>query len=70
MKISVKKDGDGYLAVVLGTPHGLFTWGHTKEEALQELHGVLEVMMDISIEQLEEQRKLKNNLQKRLSHAV
>ena len=70
MKIVVKKDGDGFLAKVTGTVHGLFAYGTTKELALKELRGVLDMVMDIQLEELEQQRQIRNSVDKRLSYAV
>lgn len=61
MKITVRKDGEGYLAEVKGQPH-LFAWGKTKSEAKTELGNVTEMMLDYHLEQVEIERKVKSKL--------
>ena len=51
------------MAKVTGTHHGLFAWDETKEQALKELEGVLEMVIDIQLEELEEQRQSRLNLE-------
>ena len=70
MKIRVTKDGKGFLAKVTGTPHCLIAYGNSKKEALKELHGILEVHLEISLEEVTEQLQLKDRLQKKLANAV
>jgi len=65
----IKKDGVGFLAEVKGMKN-LFAYGETKEEAKKELFSVIEMMMDYHLEQLEVERKLKNQLLKEISYAV
>ena len=50
MKILVKKDGGGYLARVQGSTN-LFAYGLTKDQALEELSGVVDMTMDYHLEQ-------------------
>lgn len=45
MKIIVKKDGEGYLARVQGSAN-LFAYGLTRDQALDELSGVIEMSDD------------------------
>ena len=68
MKIEVKQDGDGYLAKVGGRKN-LFAFGYSEKEALMELGNVVEMMMDYHLEQVEVERKVRNQLQK-VAHAV
>ncbi|NLX26792.1 MAG: hypothetical protein GXY61_12695 [Lentisphaerae bacterium] len=68
MQIEVKKDGDGYLAKVKGREN-LYAFGASEEEALNELGNVVEMMMDYHLEQVEVERKVRNQLQK-AAHAV
>ncbi|MEA2067934.1 MAG: hypothetical protein U9P12_01925 [Verrucomicrobiota bacterium] len=68
MKIEVKQDGDGYLAKVRGRKN-LFAFGYSEKEALKELGNVVDMMMDYHLEQVETERKVRNQLQK-VAHAV
>lgn len=61
MKLIVKEDGEGYLARVRG-PENLFAYGLTKDEALEELSGVIDMTMDYHLEQLEIERRARNEL--------
>ena len=45
MKIEIAKDKDGYIAKVSGWKH-LFAFGFTKQEALEELTGVVELELE------------------------
>ncbi|MBC8207429.1 MAG: hypothetical protein ISR85_07125 [Kiritimatiellales bacterium] len=45
MKLVVKEDGEGYLVRVQGVDN-LFAYGLTKDEALDELSGVIEMSND------------------------
>ncbi|MBF0292812.1 MAG: hypothetical protein HQK86_11725 [Nitrospinae bacterium] len=58
MKITIRKDGEGYLAEVREHPH-LFAWGSTKMEAKTELKNVAEMMLDYHLEQIETERKVR-----------
>jgi len=62
MKINIKKDGEGYLASVSGQPN-LFAFGFSEQEAFVELQNVVEMMMDYHLEQVEVERKIRNQLQ-------
>ena len=68
MKIEVKQDGDGYLAKVRGQTN-LFAFGYSEEEALKELANVVDMIMDYHLEQVEMERKVRNQLQA-VAHAV
>lgn len=61
MKITVRKDGEGYLAEVKGHPH-LFAWATTKPDARVELKNVVEMMLDYHLEQIEAERKVRTLL--------
>lgn len=70
MKIRIQKDGNGFTASVEGFDN-LFAHGATSEEARQELLYVIEMMMDIHIEELEKERKIKEKLLKNdIAYAV
>lgn len=45
MKITVRKDGEGYLAEVKGHAH-LFAWSPTRAGARAELKNIAEMMLD------------------------
>lgn len=49
MKITVRKDGEGYLAGVKGHAH-LFAWSPTRVGARAELKNVTEMMLDYHLE--------------------
>lgn len=51
MKITVKKDGEGYLAEVAGHEN-VYAHADTPTHAKHELVGVVEMLMDYHIEQL------------------
>ena len=61
MKITIRKDGDGYLAEVTGQPR-LFAWAPTKAGAREELRNVVEMMLDYHLEQIEIERKVRTKL--------
>lgn len=61
MKILVKEDGEGYLARVRGSEN-LFAYGLTKDEALDELSGVIDMTMDYHLEQVEIERRARQEL--------
>lgn len=61
MKITIRKDGNGYLAEVAGQPQ-LFAWAPTKPEAKAELQNVVEMMLDYHLEQIEIERKVRLKL--------
>ncbi|HKL22032.1 MAG TPA: hypothetical protein VJ904_09515 [Tichowtungia sp.] len=70
MKILVKEDGEGYLARVRGSEN-LFAYGLTKDEALDELSGVIDMTMDFHLEQIEIERRARQELlTNRASYAV
>lgn len=61
MKITIKKDGEGYLAEIAGHDN-VFAHADTPAHAKRELIGVVEMLMDYHIEQLEFQRKVRGEL--------
>lgn len=61
MKIVLEKDGDGYLAKVEGYQN-LFAFAYSKKEAIIELKNVVEMIMDYHLEQVNEERIIKNEL--------
>ena len=70
MKILVKKDGGGYLARVQGSTN-LFAYGLTKDQALEELSGVVDMTMDYHLEQVNVERQaLRELLNTRLAYAL
>ena len=61
MKIIVKEDGEGFLARVRGSDN-LFAYGLTREEPLDELSGVIEMTMDYHLEQIDIERRARQEL--------
>ncbi|MDQ7009972.1 MAG: hypothetical protein Q9M94_06805 [Candidatus Gracilibacteria bacterium] len=61
MKIIIKKDGEGFLAEV-EKQENIFAYGNTKEEAKNELLGVVEMMMDYHLELIEKERQIKKSI--------
>ncbi len=61
MKIVVEKDGDGYLAKVEGRQN-LFAFACSKKEAIIELKNVVEMVMDYHLEQINNERLIRNEL--------
>ena len=61
MEIIIEKDGEGYLAKVEGHEN-LFAFGYSEKEAVLELKNVVEMIMDYHLEQLNEERIIKNQL--------
>ncbi|SHN90346.1 hypothetical protein BHECKSOX_534 [Bathymodiolus heckerae thiotrophic gill symbiont] len=61
MKTIVKKDGDGYLAKVEGYQN-LFAFAYSEKEAVIELKNVVEMMMDYHLEQVNDERIIRNEL--------
>jgi len=70
MKILLKEDGEGYLARVRGSDN-LFAYGLTREQALDELSTVLDMIMDYHLEQIEVERHARQELMtNRAAYAV
>ena len=61
MKIIIEKDGDGYLAKVEGHQN-LFAFAYSEKEAVMELKNVVEMVMDYHLEQINDERIIKNKL--------
>ncbi|WP_423907782.1 hypothetical protein [Candidatus Spongiihabitans sp.] len=61
MKTIVEKDGDGYLAKVEGHQN-LFAFAYSEKEAIIELKNVVEMMMDYHLEQVNDERIIRNEL--------
>jgi hypothetical protein len=61
MNISIRKDGDGYLAKVKGQDN-LFVFAYSKQDAVIELKNVVEMMLDYHLEQANNERIIKNEL--------
>ena len=61
MKTTIEKDGEGYLAKVDGHQN-LFAFAYSEKEALMELKNVVEMIMDYQLEQVNNQRIIKNEL--------
>jgi len=59
MKIDVVKDGEGFLARVIGQDN-IFAYGTSELDAKKELVWVVEMMMDYHLEQVENERQIKN----------
>ncbi|SMN12981.1 hypothetical protein BHECKSOX2_1541 [Bathymodiolus heckerae thiotrophic gill symbiont] len=65
MKTIIEKDGDGYLAKIEGHQN-LFAFAYSEKEAVIELKNVVEMMMDYHLEQVNDERIIRNEL----THAV
>jgi len=61
MKMHVEKDGEGYLAKIEGHEN-LFAFAYTEREAVMELKNVVEMIMDYHLEQVNEERIIRNQL--------
>jgi predicted RNase H-like HicB family nuclease len=61
MEIIIEKDGEGYLARIEGHEN-LFAFAYSEKEAVIELKNVLEMIMDYHLEQINEERVIKNHL--------
>ncbi len=70
MKTIIEKDGDGYLARVDGHQN-LYAFAYSEKEALIELKNVVEMIMDYHIEQVNNERIIRNELNSMVEkHAV
>ena len=63
MKIKVSKDSEWFLAEV-EWHENIFAHGWTEIEAKQGLLSVMEMMLDFHLEQVEQDRKIKNAILK------
>jgi len=61
MKTTIEKDGEGYLAKVAGHPN-LFAFAYSEAEAIAELKNVVEMVMDFHLEQVNNERLIRNEL--------
>lgn len=70
-KVSIRKDGDWYLAKVEWYDN-VFAFWHTKKEAHKELINVVEMMLDYHLELAEKDKMLRNHLlsNKVMEHAL
>jgi predicted RNase H-like HicB family nuclease len=59
--IIIEKDGDGYLARVEGHQN-LFAFAYSEKEAIIELKNVVEMIMDYHLEQVNDERLIRNEL--------
>ena len=66
MHYFVEKDGDWFLAKVIGRDD-IYAFWYSEFEAKTELLKVIEMVMDIHLEQVESERKLKKEIFKSLS---
>lgn len=70
MDIIIRKDGEWYIAEIKGKKT-LYAFGYSKEEALNELKNVVDMMVDFYSEEISFQKKIKKYLAgKQLSHAI
>ena len=61
MKVIIKKDWEGFLAEVEWDDN-VYAYWETESDAKSELLKVIEMMMDFHLEQVENDRKIKNHL--------
>ena len=61
MKVIIKKDWEGFLAEVEWHDN-VYAYWETESDAKNELLKVIEMMMDFHLEQVENDRKIKNHL--------
>jgi hypothetical protein len=59
--IVIEKDGDGYLARVEGHEN-LFAFAYSEKDAVMELKNVVEMIMDYHLEQVNDERIIRNEL--------
>ncbi|MEX0596945.1 MAG: hypothetical protein WD512_10640 [Candidatus Paceibacterota bacterium] len=70
LTIMVKKDGEGFLAEVIGKPH-IYAFAYTENDAIHELKGVIDMMVDHYSQELVIQKKLqKDLLDKKFDYAL
>lgn len=60
-QIIVEKDGDWYIARVIWRDD-LYAFDYTPEKAKIELYNVIDMMMDLHLEELEKERKIKSEI--------
>ncbi len=61
VNIVVEKDGDGFLAKVKNRQN-LFAFAYSEKEAIVELKNVVDMMMDYHLEQVNNERIIRNEL--------
>ena len=61
MKTTIEKDADGYLAKITDHPN-LFAFAYSEAEAIAELKNVVEMVMDFHLEQVNNERLIRNEL--------
>nr|VFK26462.1 MAG: hypothetical protein BECKMB1821G_GA0114241_102125 [Candidatus Kentron sp. MB]VFK30374.1 MAG: hypothetical protein BECKMB1821I_GA0114274_101523 [Candidatus Kentron sp. MB]VFK75191.1 MAG: hypothetical protein BECKMB1821H_GA0114242_101723 [Candidatus Kentron sp. MB] len=61
MSMMIEKDGEGYLAKIEGHEN-LFAFAYSEKEAVLELKNVVEMIMDYHLEQVNEERIIRNQL--------
>lgn len=70
MNIIIKKDWDWYIAEVKWRKN-LYAFGYTKEQAINELKNVLDMMMDYYTQEISFQKKIQKHLSnKTIEYAV
>jgi predicted RNase H-like HicB family nuclease len=61
INIVIEKDGDGYLARV-DNHQNFFAFAYSEKDAIIELKNVVEMMMDYHLEQVNDERIIRNEL--------
>ncbi len=70
MKIIIKKDWEWFIAEVVWKPNAYAFW-YTKQEAIQELNNVVDMMIDYYNEEVLAQKMIKHLLdEKQYSYAI
>jgi len=70
MDIIIKKDGEWYIAEIKWRK-ALYAFWYSKEEAINELKNVVDMMVDYYSEEISFQKKIKKYLAgKQLTHAI
>ena len=59
--VVIEKDGKGYLARVEGHDN-LFAFAYSEREAILELKNVVEMILDFHIEQVNDERLIRNEI--------
>ena len=59
--VVIEKDGEGYLARVEGHDN-LFAFAYSEREAILELKNVVEMILDFHIEQVNDERLIRNEI--------
>lgn len=70
MEIIMKKDGEWYIAEIKSKPN-IYAFAYTKEEALDELTNVVDMMLDFYSQEMSFQKKVKKILtEKSYTYAI